>query len=214
MGAKSRAVSSRKWRTGKAARELHDHYHALGVLQAEWNIAELQLQRVCWFLMAAGPEVGRAVTNDMGNVARTNLIATIAKECLKDERLMAYFGKIEKLFNRNREDRNFLAHCRVMYVTNARARSSLAIFQQFKADRRFRHTMYVVPVEEIRQVVADVGAMNAFFERFFQFLEKDGAAERLPSLDIPSPPQNLAQRLHSFQPSDVDRPPPSPGKKT
>jgi hypothetical protein len=204
-----------KWIASENAKlaDLHDHYHALGVLQARWNVAELQIQRVCWFLMGAGPEVGAAVTFDMGNVARTNLMVTLAREVIKQPDALALFERLEKLFNRHREDRNFLLHCRVMFVSNPRAANYVAVFQAFHADRRFRHPMYVVPIEELRRVADDIQAMNHFFERFFEFLEADGSADRLPSLDMPPRPHSLAQRLRSFAPSDSPQPRSSRGSR-
>jgi len=216
--AKRRPIStSKQWVKTKENRELHDHYHALGALHARWNVAELQLQRICWFLIAAGPNVGRAVTNEMGNVSRTNLLVTLAQEVLKNSKLVTFFVGIEKLFNANRDNRNFIMHCRVMYASNA-VGQGLAIFQRFKADRQFRHAMYVMPIEELRRVADEIEAMNAFFARFFAFLEGSasdpaGAIDRLPSLGMPSSPQSLGQRLLSFDPAFRDPEPPSRGKR-
>jgi hypothetical protein len=66
--------TSKQWLPDESSRELHDHYHALGVIENRWNIAELQFQRIRWFYLGAGPEGDRAATNEMGNVTLANLL--------------------------------------------------------------------------------------------------------------------------------------------
>lgn len=217
MAKRCPVLSSRQWPKGKASRELHDHYHALGVLQARWAVVELQLQQLCWFLIGAGPRVGRAITNDMGNVARTNLMVTLAREEIKHPDVIAFFEAVEKLFNAHRDNRNFITHCRIMYPGNVPAGSGLALFQQFKADRKFRHSIYIMPIEVLRRVADEIEAMGLFISRFFALLESLRPGEdpasligKLPSLDMPPPPPSLARALRSYMPGHGDPPPPSP----
>lgn len=210
-------ATSKQWASDKSQRDLHDHFHALGVLQVRWNVAELQLQQMCWFLLGAGPSVGRAVTNDMGNVSRTNLIITLAREVIKEPTVLAFFQGVEKLFNAHRDNRNFITHCRVMSVLNAPGQG-MAVFQQFKAAGKFKHLMYLMPIEALREVADGVATMNVFFSQFLTFLteaasDPTGSIERLPSLGMPSLPQSLAQGLQSFDPALLGPSPPSPGKR-
>lgn len=210
-------ATSKQWASDKSQRDLHDHFHALGVLQVRWNVAELQLQQVCWFLLGAGPLVGRAVTNDMGNVSRTNLIITLAREVIKEPTVLAFFQDVEKLFNAHRDNRNFITHCRVMSVTNMPSRG-VAVFQQFKAAGKFKHLMYLMPIESLREVTDGVATMNVFFSRFLSFLTEAasdpvGSIDKLPSLGMPSLPHSLAQDLVSFDPAYRDPHPPSRGRR-
>ena len=140
---------------------LERYYHALGVLQARWNIAELHFQQLAWFLMAAGPDVGAAVTFDMSNVARTNLILTLSRGAM--EPLSAgFFEHCTKLFNRNRENRNFLAHCRFMHVSNAPV-GALAAVQKFNAPGRIKARIYLLPLRELRTTADEIEVMCGFF---------------------------------------------------
>jgi hypothetical protein len=197
-------IKSTKWLSGIPHKELHDFYHALGVMHSYWNIAELQLQQICWFLIGAEVEAGRAITNELSNPARTNLILTLAREVIKINEVTVFFEKLVKLFDRNRINRNFVTHSRMMAVKGAKG-ANLAVFQPFSAKGKFVHTMYIAPLNRLRQLAEDIRLMNEFFSSFFSFLDAGGNIKEISSIKIPDLPKELRQELLSYEPKDVLR---------
>ena len=184
---------------------LHQHFHALGVLHARWNVAELHFQQLAWSLIGAGPTIGGAVTFSLGNIARADLILTLAREVMKHPDTVGLFEFFVKLFNRNRENRNFLFHRRLMHASNM-PYGQYAIIQGFSAKGRTRLPMFVLPLSEVRAVADEVETMNVFFNRFLDILIADAGPEQLSSLERPPLPRTLVERLRSFDPTDL--PPP------
>jgi len=195
-------LKSTKWLNGIPHKELHDFYHALGVMHSYWNIAELQLQQICWFLIGAEVETGRAVTNELSNPARVNLILTLAREVIKVSEVTVFFEKLVKLFDRNRINRNFVTHSRMMAVKGAK-RSNLVVFKPFSAKGKFVHTMHIVPLNKLRQLADDIRIMNEFFSRFFSFLDSGGNIKEICSIKIPELPEELWKAVLSYEPKDV-----------
>jgi hypothetical protein len=134
-------------------------------------------------------ETGGAITFDMGNVARANLLLIVAREALKEPQTADMAEYVVKLFNRNRENRNFLSHCRIMHVGNAEP-----------GDGRFRVKMYLIGLTELRSVADEFKAMLSFFVAVVD------APQWPASLDRPHLPRTLPERLLSFDPSALLRP--------
>jgi hypothetical protein len=190
------------WMTEPHALALDRFYHALGVVHARWAVAELKLQQIIWFMIGAGPETGGAITFDMGNVARSNLLLTLSREVVKKPEVTEFMEFCVKLFHRNRENRNFLSHCRIMHATNAPP-GELAVLQGFRADGKFKFRMYLVDLATLRAVADEIKEMSAFFGAF------EHAPEHPASLDRPALPRTLPDRLQSFKPTDQSEAPSS-----
>lgn len=175
---------------------LDRYYHALGVIHARWTVVELQFQQIIWRAMGV-PEaqIGGAVTFDMGNVARANLLLTLIREIQKDAGAIDMVEHVAKLFNRNRENRNFLSHCRILHPDNTEW-GEVAVLQGFRADGKFRTKMYLAGLWEIRRVADDIRRMSVFFSAVVD------APQWPASLDRPPLPRTLAESLLSFDPSD------------
>lgn len=185
------------WISGADEVALDRYYHALGVIHARWTVVELQFQQVIWRAMAVPTaDIGGAITFDMGNVARANLLLTLAREIRKDSATVDMVEHVAKLFNRNRENRNFLSHCRILHPGNSEP-GEVAILQGFRADGKFRTKMYMAGIWELRQVADEIKSASTYL----------GAVVDAPQwpalLDRPPLPRSLAERLLSFAPSDL-----------
>lgn len=203
------------WITKPEYISLGRFFHALGVMLNRWSLAELQLQQLAWFLIGCGPEIGGAVTFSLGNVERTNLILTLAREQIGHPAPVGFFEYAVKLFNRNRENRNYLAHCRYMRPIGL-PEGQFAVIQRFSAPGRTNARMRLLPLTELRAIADEIDAMRGYFQSLFDLLEREGDLvaddpQRLASLDRPPLPRTLEERLLSFDP--VAPPPPSPSRE-
>jgi hypothetical protein len=208
MAKRRPVLTSKQWLTDKWSRELHDHYHALGVIENRWNIAEIQMQRLCWLLLGAGPERGRAATNEMGNVTLASFLRTLAAEIHNDPRTVSFATYAANIFNTNRDNRNFLTHCRVIAASNMKG-LGVAILQRFQAKGKFNHTMYLAPIEILREIADEIEIWNKYATQFLDHVARVNSNAGPPFPDKPAMPRKIELRLQPFQPTQILPNPPS-----
>lgn len=174
------------------------HYHALGVISTRWNISELHLQQLCWLALPITPEKGGAITFSMGNRARTDLILTaIRADFTEPSPIADHFKFCVTLFNKNKENRNFLTHRRLMKATG-HEEHKLGVIQGFSANGKISAKMYLLSVEQIQNVADEIQDMNDFFRSFINNLPND--PDDFSSLVRPHLPRTLAEKLPSWNP--------------
>jgi hypothetical protein len=152
--------------------------------------------------MGVDPSTGAAITFDMGNISRTNLLITLCRECMKIDSATDFFKFCADIFNRNRENRNFLSHCRFMHVANAPKGSSVAM-QRFSADGKFKTRIYYASVYKLREIADEIETMNKFFTAFVHIPPSDPTL--LLSLAKPPLPRRAVERLPSADSNDLPR---------
>jgi hypothetical protein len=182
------------------------YFEAIGRLVVRWNSAERLFQALVKYVAEVPDERAAALLTHVGSATLSDALASLASAVFADGPWLNECLFTKKLFEINRENRNFVVHCsgpvnHPLHDTDSGEQIVLGQeFSKFTARGKLQYFHYYIPYPQLRAVCEEVLAMNYYISELALKMKI-----RSP-LSIPEPHQRppLPQKLqNSLQTTDL-----------
>lgn len=162
----------------------------LGSISVEWNYCEHFLSTLIWPHFD-NFEKGLAVTSNLGNRSRADLLLSLARKFERSKRIVERIEFATKVFNRLRETRNILMHSHSIGSHN---KSGKLEWLRTSATAPLGHVGTLADIYDLDRISTDIRRLTGFLMQIsFYYLDKQNGRKPRALPKIYSLPDKLTQ---------------------